>query len=80
MANPNFHDAIILARLGASIYVADADGNTYSDGHHRVKWDGNDKFKGKTGEFEAFGSSDVLTRIWSQSLSIYVCTTKVTYE
>lgn len=46
---PYFHDAIILAKKGAMVYVVDEDGNRLSGGHHEVTWDGGMSFKGKNG-------------------------------
>lgn len=46
---PYFHDAIILGKTGAMIYVVDEAGNKLSQGHHEVTWHGHDDFEGRTG-------------------------------
>lgn len=49
---PHFHNAIILAKRGAKVYVVDENGNKLSRGHHKVSWGGSFGFEGKTGASE----------------------------
>lgn len=56
---PYFHDAVIIAKTGAMLYVVDQNGNKLSDGYHYIKWGGHeDDWWGKTGASEYTFSVD----------------------
>jgi hypothetical protein len=68
---PSFHDAIILAKTGAMIYVVDENGNKLSRGYHEITWSGNSRFKGRKGSSESTFNVDTRSEIdpWSQRLN-----------
>ena len=68
---PHFHDAVILGKRGAMIYVVDENGNKLSNGHHSIKWGGHDDdWLGKVGATENKFTIDTdKINPWDQRLS-----------
>jgi len=71
LQSPGFHNAVILGKQGAMIYVVDEDGNRLSDGHHYVTWGGhNDDWTGKTdASEESFSVDTSQIEPWNHKLS-----------